>query len=215
MNVVRVAHVVPIVHVEFLVEEQSAEAALNNLLPKLLPEGITFQIHPYNGKHDLLSKLPDRLRAYRKWLPDDWRIAVLIDEDRQSCQMLKRQMEKAAIDAGFMTKSMCRGNGIFQVVNRLAIEELESWFLGDVDALIKAYPKVPRTLGRKSRYRDPDAITGGTWEALERILKRAGYYPTGLPKVETARSISRHMIPQRNHSKSFQVFKEGIHALIR
>jgi len=114
-----------------------------------------------------------------------------------------------------VTKSACRGNGPFQVVNRLAIEELESWFLGDIDALIEAYPKVPRTLGQKSRYRDPDAVTGGTWEALEHILKRAGYYPTGLPKVETARSISRYLVPHRNHSKSFQVFTEGLNALIK
>lgn len=50
----------------------------------------------------------------------------------------------------------------FQVLNRLAIEELEAWFFGDVAALHSAYPRVPSTLGRRSRYRDPDAIRGGT-----------------------------------------------------
>lgn len=44
MQVVHVVHVVQVVHVEFLVEEQSAEAALSNLLPKLLPDGMTFHI---------------------------------------------------------------------------------------------------------------------------------------------------------------------------
>jgi|GEM_PF-3317773 len=32
--------------------------ALQNLLPKILGETITFDIHPYQGKFDLTSKLP-------------------------------------------------------------------------------------------------------------------------------------------------------------
>jgi len=40
------------------------------------------------------------------------------------------------------------------------MEELEAWFLGDVDALRKAYPGIPRSLHRKARYRDPDGIKG-------------------------------------------------------
>ena len=52
-------------HIEFLVEEPSAEAALNNLAPLILGPEITFQVHPYNGKPDLLAKLPGRLA----WLP--------------------------------------------------------------------------------------------------------------------------------------------------
>ena len=59
----------------------------------------------------------------------------------------------------------------FQVLNRIAIEELEAWFFGDVQALNQAYPKTPKTLGHKSRYKDPDSIKGGTWESMERELK--------------------------------------------
>ena len=53
----------------------------------------------------------------------------------------------------------------FQLVNRLAVEELEAWFFGDVDAMATAYPRVPRTLAQRAPYRDPDRIKGGTWEA--------------------------------------------------
>ena len=92
----------------------------------------------------------------------------------------------------------------------MAIEELEAWFFGDVKAITTAYPKVSPNLASKEKYRDPDTITGGTWEALERVLKRAGYYQGGLEKVKAAREISIHMNPKQNCSKSFQVFYDGL-----
>ena len=51
-------------HIEFLVEERSAEAALQNLLPRIFGSVATFTIHPYQGKPDLLKKLPIRLKGY-------------------------------------------------------------------------------------------------------------------------------------------------------
>lgn len=195
-------------HIEFLVEEVSMEAALNNLLPKILKNDISYSIHPFNGKPDLLSQLPNRLKGYRKWLPKDWRIVVLVDQDQEDCRTLKSELENAAKQVGFVTKSGANDPNRFEVLNRLAIEELEAWFFGDPEAIAQAYPGVPMTIGHKARYRDPDAIVGGTWEALERILQKAGYYPSGMPKVETARNISRYMTPARNRSKSFQVFRD-------
>ena len=111
-------------HVEFLVEEDSAEALLKGLLPKLLPAGVSFAIHPFQGKRDLLTKLPDRLRGYRQWLPADWRLVVLVDEDRQDCRALKQQLDKAATDAGFTTKATAQHAGSFTILNRISIEEL-------------------------------------------------------------------------------------------
>jgi hypothetical protein len=137
-------------HIEFLVEELSAEAALRNLVPKILGNHIvSFEIHPFQCKADLISKLPLRLKAYAKWLPEDWRIVVLIDEDRSNCISIKERMENAAIEAGLITKTMIDNaatSSRFQVMNRIAVEELEAWFFGDVNALNQAYPKVPLTL---------------------------------------------------------------------
>ncbi|MEK7721184.1 MAG: DUF4276 family protein [Elusimicrobiota bacterium] len=198
-------------HIEFLVEEPSAEAALNVLLPKILPAGVGFKIHPYNGKTDLLKKLPARLRGYKTWLPADWKIVVLMDEDRGNCREIKNAMESAGSLAGFATKSVNPGN--FQVLNRIAIEELEAWFFGDFPALVAAYPGVPPTLASRAGYRDPDLISGGTWEKLEKLLQRAGYFAAGLPKVEAAGEISLHMVPENNKSRSFQVFLSGIKAM--
>lgn len=162
----------------------------------------------------MLKKLPMRLKGYRLSIHDDYCIVVLIDEDRESCLELKKQLETAAREAGLYTKSNPQQNGKFRVVNRIVIEELESWFFGDTVALHKAYPKVPESLQYRKKYRAPDAITGGTYEALERLLIRNRYYTGKLPKTEVARNIAQYMEPSRNRSKSFQVFVEGINACI-
>ena len=52
------------------------------------------------------------------------------------------------------------------------IEELEAWFFGDIAAIHAVYPRVSIHLGSRANFRDPDAIPGGTWEALERVFKR-------------------------------------------
>ena len=79
-----------------------------------------------------------------------------IEED---CHELKAYLEKAADDeASFVTKSSAAPNENFQVVNRLAIEELEAWFFGDVEAMHTAYSKNPNKSPRsKAKYRNPDA----------------------------------------------------------
>ena len=108
-----------------LVEEQSMEAFLHCLLPRLLPEGHTFEVHPFRGKHDLRKKLKDRLRGYARWLPDEYRIIVMVDRDNDDCKKLKAELEAAATAAGLRTRSQA-GSGPWQVANRIVIEELEA-----------------------------------------------------------------------------------------
>jgi len=202
-------------HIEFLVEEPSAEAALSNILPKVFGPTTSFAIHPYQGKQDLLKKLPSRFRGYKTWLPEDWRIVVLIDADNEDCRQLKARLEDISRDSNLLTKSATGNRFNFQVLNRLAIEELEAWFFGDVEALHSTYPRISLNLRNKAKYRDPDSIAGGTWEALERELKRVGYYSGGLSKISAAREISMHMVPECNRSHSFQIFRQGLLEIIR
>jgi hypothetical protein len=198
------------VHIEFLVEEESSEVALQHIVPKILGENVSFRIHPHRGKTDLLSSLLSKMRGYAQWLPDDWRIVVLVDEDRQSCEDLKSQLELAARQANLTTKTRAFPSGDFRILNRIAVEELEAWFFGDVEALHAAYPRVSATLGEKARFRDPDAVAGGTWEAMEQVLQKAGYYKGGLAKIALARVVSQQMDPERNRSASFQAFRNGL-----
>lgn len=96
------------------------EAFLRALLPRLLPLDRTFEVNPFQGKSDLLSKLEARLRGYAVWLPDDWRIVVVVDCDNDDCRELKQQLEDRAARTGLRTRT-CAGAARWQVVNRIAI----------------------------------------------------------------------------------------------
>jgi hypothetical protein len=199
-------------HIIFFVEELSMEKALNHLLPKLLQGDVEYQIITFQCKDDMLKKLPNRLKSYTSWV-NDYLFIALIDEDRQDCHVLKEKLECFARQAGLKSKTQVQSGERFRILNRIVIEELEAWFFGDVEALRAAYPKVSATLARQAGYRNPDAIGGGTWESLERVLKRNGYFRNGLAKTIAAENIAPHMEPERNRSKSFQVFCEGVYAL--
>ena len=85
-------------HVEVLVEEPSAEAALRIILPRILG-ATTFEVYRYTCKHDLLARLPERLRGYKAWLPADWRVVVVVDRDDDDCVALKTELEKMTHDS--------------------------------------------------------------------------------------------------------------------
>ena len=195
-------------HLVFLVEELSMEAFLRGLLPRILPEVCGFEVHSFRGKSNLLKNPNPRLRGYARWLPDDWRVFVVVDRDNDDCKALKRELEEASTAAGLRTRSQAGGED-WQVVNRIVIEELEAWYFGDWQAVRNAFPRVSERVPTQARYRDPDAIDG-TWEAFERILKSRGYFSTGLRKVEAAQAIAKHIEPDHNRSGSFNAFHAAV-----
>jgi Domain of unknown function (DUF4276) len=202
------------VNLEILVEERSAESALEVLLPRVVP-GIDFEIRVFRGKADLLKKLPDRLKGYAAWITRvDTYLVVLVDRDDDDCRVLKAEMEEMAAAAGLSTATAAPPSRQVHVLNRIAVEELEAWFFGDVPALCAAYPRVPVSLGQQAKYRDPDAVRGGAWEALERVLQQGGYHRGGLAKVAAATEIAQHMNVDVNCSRSFQVFRDGVRRLV-
>jgi len=193
-------------HFEFLLEEPSAEKVLRNILPSLIVGEHDFRCIVYQGKMDLLKSLPIKLRGYKRWIPGAFKIIVLVDRDDDDCFELKRKLDLIATNAGLICK--CNSQDNFQVMNRIAVEEIESWFFGDADAMRMAYPRL-NFFERKTSFRNPDAIKN-TWESLERILQQRGYFKTGLRKTEVANEVSKYMQPLKNRSKSFQVFWSGI-----
>ncbi len=193
-------------HVEVLVEEPSMEAALRLLLPKMIG-ALSFEVYPHQCKDELLGRLRERLRGYASWIPGTWRIVVIVDRDDEDCESLKARLEKMAKNAGFETRSAARGKP-YVVANRLAIEELEAWYFGDWAAVRAAYPRVPATVTARAKYRASDAIQGGTWEAFERLLQAAGYFASGLRKIEAARAVAEKMVPSRNNSPSFGALRD-------
>ena len=196
-------------HLVVLVEEPSMEEFLRIVLPRVLPVACGFEVHPFRDKFNLLRNLESRLRGYARWLPDDWRIVVMVDRDNDACQEIKARLEAASAAAGLRTRSRA-GGADWQVVNRIVIEELEAWYFGDWQAVRSAYPRVSGSVPGRAGYRDPDAIRGGTWEAFERILKKSRYFATGLRKIEAARAVAVHIDPERNRSESFKSFHAAV-----
>ncbi len=196
-------------HLVLLVEEPSMEAFLRALLPRLLPADRTFEVHAFQGKSDLMGKLEARLQGYAQWLPPDWRLFVVVDRDDDDCRALKERLEAVAERAGLVTRSRA-GAAPWQLVNRIAIEELESWYFGDWEAVKAGYPRVSAHVPQRQGLRDPDAIAGGTWEAFERVMQRHGYFKAGLAKIEAARSIAARIVPERNRSASFRAFHAAL-----
>jgi Domain of unknown function (DUF4276) len=170
-------------HLEFLVEEPSMETFLMAILPGLIAGRATFSVHSHQGKSDLLGKLGARLRGYAKWIPNSYKIFVIVDRDSDNCQTLKAVLELHATQANLVSRSTGVAQTSWNFVSRIAIEELEAWYFGDWSSMIAVYPKVSKNIPAQAPYRDPDSISGGTWEALERILQRSHYFPSGLRKL--------------------------------
>jgi hypothetical protein len=194
-------------HLEFLVEEPSMETFLMAILPNLIGGRATFSVHSYQGKGDLLGKLGARLRGYAKWIPNTCKIFVVVDRDSANCTALKAVLEQHAAQANLVSRST---GGYWNFVSRIAIEELEAWYFGNWDSMIAAYPKVAKNVPAQASYRDPDAIAGGTWEALERILQRSHYFTGGLRKLELAQEIGSRFDSNNCSSRSFSVFREAV-----
>ncbi len=198
---------------ELIVEEPSMEEALRHLLPRIVHGRADWKLINMRSKDRLLKRLPDRLRAYAARIKsgEDLKIIVLVDRDSDDCHELKRKLEQMARNAGLPTKSCPDDDGVFRVMNRIAVVELESWFMGDTEALRKTFGKL-RGARFPSSFTNPD--NGGTWERLHRFLKQHGIYRSSYPKIEAARKIAPHLDPAHNLSRSFRVFCSGIEACL-
>jgi hypothetical protein len=200
-------------HLEFLLEEPSAEVVIKNLISKMIRGKHSYKLITHQGKDDLLKKLPGKLMSYHEWIDPDFRIIVLVDRDEDDCYELKENLERLCREAGFHTKTHPYRQQ-FIILNRIVIEELESWFIGDSEAIRNAFPRINPRAFERPPFRNPDNING-TWEALALVLKKAGYMKAGYKKIESADKISRHMNPLRNRSHSFHVFWDGLSEIIK
>jgi hypothetical protein len=192
-------------HFEILLEEPSMENVINAIMPRLVGEkGHTWQTHPHEGKGHLLKRLPQELRAYRKYLPVDWYIVIIIDQDQSDCKILKQRILNWAAEAGLSEKALVR----------IVVTALEAWFLGDIEALEKVFPKLSRSkLSHKATYRDPDTRPYPDVD-LDTELKKVHY--GGYYKLRHSAEISPHLSldTAHNRSHSFQVTLAGLRNLV-
>ncbi len=100
----------------------------------------------------------------------------------------------------------------------ISVEEGESWFLGDLDAIRKVYPGVK---GFINNYVN-DSICG-TWELLAdavypggaRVLSDKGWQAVGKEKSVWAEKISPSMDVEINKSPSFCYFRDKLRELAK
>jgi hypothetical protein len=172
----------------FLLEERSMKTLLEGLLPRLVP-GIPFICVPHEGKQDLEKSIPRKLRA---WKEPGVRFVVVRDNDGGDCYDLKKRL-----------LALCAESGRRDTLVRLACQELEAWYFGEISALAAAFDNDGlKGIEKRARYRDPDAIHQPSRELFRLIPE--------FQKVSGARRMARYLSRNGNSSRSFQVFMDAV-----
>ncbi|MBF0130211.1 MAG: DUF4276 family protein [Alphaproteobacteria bacterium] len=180
-------------HMVFFLEEPSAREMLSGLLPKILPDSVTFQCVVFEGKQDLEKQVGRKLRGWRPPLP---RFIVLRDKDSGVCTDIKRDL----VD-------VCTQAGRPDVLIRIACHELESWYLGDLCAVeLGLEINGLSSRNRKRKYKQPDNLTNAAQE-LSRLTSDK------YQKISGSRAIGIWLNPERNTSTSFHAFVDGVKKL--
>lgn len=208
-------------HFEILVEDQSGKRSLDILVPKIIGDEHTFNVHPYKGigripknlhgngdasKRILLEQLSRLLRGYGKTFanyPADYSAAVILVCDLDDKCLVAFRQELFAILNACNPKPETRFC--------IAIEESEAWFLGDIPAIRAAYPKAKMAV--LNAYEN-DAVCS-TWEHLANAvfpggaaaLVKRGWQAIGAEKSAWSERIAPHMDVKNNSSPSFCYFK--------
>lgn len=178
----------------FLLEEPSARTMLQGILPRLLPEQVSFRCIVFEGKQDLEKNLVRRISGYR--VPNSIFI-VLRDQDSGDCLLIKKRLLK-----------LCEKSKKSPVLVRIACRELESWYLADLEAVEKGLElsNIAKYQNKK-KYRAPDYLSSPSKE-LERLTN--GTYQ----KISGSRCIGPFLDLNNKRSNSFRIFITGIQTII-
>ena len=176
----------------FLLEEESAKAMLENMLPRMLHPDICPRFIPFEGKQDLEKQMLRRLRAYVNPLA---RFIILRDQDNaQDCVALKARLVGQCQQAGQAAKASVR----------IACKELESFYLADLCAVEQGLAlNNLATKQASKKFRSPDRL-GSPSKELD-ILTRGQYQ-----KVSGSRAIGKFLDPDNERSPSFRNLVKAI-----
>ncbi len=176
----------------FLLEEGSAKAMLESLLPRILRSDIRPRFIPFEGKQDLERQMLKRLRSY---LNPQARFIVLRDQDSApDCVALKLRLAERCQQAGQAEKTLVR----------IACKELETYYLADLLAVEQglSIKKLARQQN-SANFRSPDLL-GNPSKELERLTK--GHYQ----KVSGSRAIGKFLDLANERSPSFKNLVKAI-----
>ena len=176
----------------FLLEEPSAGAMLESLLPRFLDNRIVSRMVPFEGKQDLDKHLVRRIRGYQNPAA---RFIVLRDQDSHpDCIKLKQRLCDLCSQSGKMTACLVR----------IACRELETFYLADLAATEIALGLTGLTRHQNNRkFRAPDYLGSPSGEL--HTLTRGKYQ-----KVSGSREIGKHLNLNNQRSASFHNLVTGI-----
>lgn len=176
----------------FLLEEESARAMLESLLPRILDAGIKPRLLAFEGKQDLEKQMVKRMRGY---LNPHARFIVMRDQDAMpDCRVIKDALLARCAEAG--------RHGVALV--RIACHELESFYLADL-AAVEAGLGIHGLAKHQNiaKFRNPDALQRPSKEL--RTLTKQRYQ-----KVSGSRVIGQHLDFGNERSVSFKNLIAGI-----
>jgi hypothetical protein len=176
----------------FLLEERSARAMLETMLPRCLSGDINVRLIPFEGKQDLEKQMERRIRGYQN---PSARFIVLRDQDSHpDCMQIKNRL-----------LALCQSSGKeADCLVRIACEELETFYLADLEAVESAMQmKNLAQLQGKKKFRTPDELGSPSREL--RTLTGNRYQ-----KVAGSREIGKHLQLDNPRSASFRNLVAGI-----
>lgn len=205
--------------IEVLTEGASDVPVIREMLSRHfhLVEHEDFRIHPHRGKgsiptdigvspsnrhRGLLDQLPAKLRGFGRYMNDQFLVVVLIDADNDDPIGLLNDLNSML--ANLQTRPP-------RVLFKLAIEETESWFLADRNAIRQAIPHANIGILQPIA---PDAVVGA-WERLADCIGRDISSITGSDKTYWAEVIAPHLDFNAPPSPSLAKLVSGIERELR
>jgi hypothetical protein len=174
-----------------LAEEPSGQIIAECLAQKLnLSDRIICLRH--QNKSDLERSFPRKIGHWGG--PQVPRFVVMRDNDGADCLQLKARLMR-----------LVPKNAVQRVKVRLVVQELESWYLGDLEAVKQAgllSAADGDSLERKAVLRNPDAI-GNAKQMFKSKIGKDG-------QIALARSIGPRLSLKSNRSRSFHAFVNAL-----
>jgi hypothetical protein len=171
----------------FLTEEESMKVTLDKIISRFWPDkvlGVDWLTLAFQGKSDLEKNIARKMKSWNYGTPH---FLILRDRDGSDCILLKDRLSKIA----------AKGSHPFTV--RVVCNELESWFLGELDAIEAVCPALRASdFKGAAKLRVPDDVVNASQE-IESLVNIMG-------KVGRAAAIANHFDPSKCVSRSFQVF---------
>lgn len=178
-----------------LLEEESARAMLESLLPRVLDPSIRCRLIAFEGKQDLERQLTRKVRGYQN---RSARFLVMRDQDSApDCRQVKGNLLKLCSAAG--RDACCKV--------RIACRELETIYLADL-AAVESVSGIRGLAGHQSKrkYRDPDAL-GNSKQELKKLTDGA------YQEVSSSRELGKVLQLDNARSSSFRQLLAAIRSL--